>query len=635
MLRHSIVKFASVGVINTLLTLLIIFSLKSLLDVADASANFIGYLAGLSCSFILNKRWTFTHEGSALAALLRFFMVFALSYSLNIILVLSSIRWGVNEYLAHLTGIPVYSLTFYYGCRYFAFRPSSMQPASQAVAYSSWVWFVATLSLAAIILGYRLGDLPIEVWDEARLAINALEMSHSGSSLITTYAGQPDHWNTKPPLLIWLMVLAIKVLGATELAVRLPSFMAALATVALMFAFCTHVLKRPVIGFWAVVLLMATPGYVQIHGARSGNYDALLTLWTTGFLLAAYLYMQKDRGHKAVWLGLCTLGIILAFFTKTIVGLIFLPPLLIYALWVGALGNILKSAWFYVNLLAIVVLCVGYYLLRDVLDSGYLQAAWANDLLGRFSGSLENHTGGPFYYVWKKLYPWLGLSVLTALMQFRYGKEAELRQVSLFLGLAILFFVGIISAAETKLMWYALPVTPLSALIIAIAGYQLWDYWVQQPGLLPRLLHQGRSVCLLLASSAVLLQNYLAYNAFAATFIQVDADQYSFFLRSAVMKNKDINKFALIYQGYDDGYSKDYAGPALFYVTKLRHEGREIAIVSPLAQLPTDFNTFAACGNTAKQALAAQATLRQLASEGNCGLYARESVTTSVEPSRL
>ena len=65
----------------------------------------------------------------------------------------------------------------------------------------------------------HLSRLPIRIWDESRLAINAYEMYRDGGCLVTTFEGKPDHWNTKPPLLIWLQVLAMKAHGVGELAV--------------------------------------------------------------------------------------------------------------------------------------------------------------------------------------------------------------------------------------------------------------------------------------------------------------------------------------------------------------------------------------------------------------------------------
>lgn len=123
-LGHTAVKFAGVGVINTLLCLAVIFALKSIAGFGDVPANVAGYAVGLSCSFLLNRRWTFAHNDHPLPALLRFLLVFLVSYLLNLATVLAAIHLGCNDYLAHITGMPLYSIVFYFGCRYFVFPRS-------------------------------------------------------------------------------------------------------------------------------------------------------------------------------------------------------------------------------------------------------------------------------------------------------------------------------------------------------------------------------------------------------------------------------------------------------------------------------------------------------------------------------
>jgi len=90
--------------------------------------------------------------------------------------------------------------------------------------------FVVLVILLCIYLAFgKLSSWEIRIWDEARNTINALEMSKSGFSLVTTFEGNPDHWNTKPPLLIWIMAMLYKFFGATEITSRLPSVLSALA----------------------------------------------------------------------------------------------------------------------------------------------------------------------------------------------------------------------------------------------------------------------------------------------------------------------------------------------------------------------------------------------------------------------
>lgn len=135
-LRHTALKFAGVGVINTLLCLAVIFALKSMAGFGDVPANITGYAFGLACSFLLNRRWTFAHSERPLPALLRFLLVFLLSYLLNIAIVLGLIHCGLNSYLAHIAGMPPYSVVFYFGCRYFAF-PGSASSGARPVAGAS------------------------------------------------------------------------------------------------------------------------------------------------------------------------------------------------------------------------------------------------------------------------------------------------------------------------------------------------------------------------------------------------------------------------------------------------------------------------------------------------------------------
>ncbi len=128
-LGHTALKFAGVGVINTLLCLAVIFALKSVAGFGNVPANMAGYAVGLSCSFLLNRRWTFAHNDRLLPALLRFVLVFLVSYLLNLAAVLAAIHLGCNDYLAHLTGMPLYTIAFYFGCRYFVFPQSGPRQA--------------------------------------------------------------------------------------------------------------------------------------------------------------------------------------------------------------------------------------------------------------------------------------------------------------------------------------------------------------------------------------------------------------------------------------------------------------------------------------------------------------------------
>src|SRR3982751_6695130 len=102
---------------------------------------------------------------------------------------------------------------------------------------------IAIVALASLILFYRVGTPAVYWWDEARIAINSLEMMrHPG--LIVTFHGAPDLWNTKPPLSTWLSALSMALFGVNEWALRLPSVLAAIGTIVAVFAFTRRIADR-------------------------------------------------------------------------------------------------------------------------------------------------------------------------------------------------------------------------------------------------------------------------------------------------------------------------------------------------------------------------------------------------------
>ena len=116
-------RFLSVGVVNMLVGLLVIYACKWFLHLGDALANAIGYGFGLCTSFALNSRWTFAYRGPQLPAIVKFLLVAAVAYAVNLATVLVAIHYaGLNGYLAQALGIPPYTLTTYLASKFIVFR---------------------------------------------------------------------------------------------------------------------------------------------------------------------------------------------------------------------------------------------------------------------------------------------------------------------------------------------------------------------------------------------------------------------------------------------------------------------------------------------------------------------------------
>lgn len=86
------VKYCMVGVLNTLLTLGVIFLCKSLLGVNPYISNAAGYLVGVTNSFLWNKKWVFHSSGGMRSEAVKFLCGFGICYALQFLVV-----WGLNQ----------------------------------------------------------------------------------------------------------------------------------------------------------------------------------------------------------------------------------------------------------------------------------------------------------------------------------------------------------------------------------------------------------------------------------------------------------------------------------------------------------------------------------------------------------
>ncbi len=316
----------------------------------------------------------------------------------------------------------------------------------------------------------HLSELPVQRWDESRLAVNAYEMYIEHNWLVPTFLWEPDMWNTKPPLLIWLQVLCFRTIGVGELAARLPSALAALGTFLFIYWFFAYKFKNRLLGILAPAILVVSEGYIRIHGTRTGDYDSLLTMFTTIAVLYFYLYLKDRRGKYLI---LTAVSISLGCLTKGVSVLIFMPAMFCFALLTENISKILTSKAFYIGLAVFILLVPGYYLLREMYNSGYIAAVAENELGGRFSTALEGHIEPwYFYFVWlyKTGILLVLLSVVGVVASFGKG-DIDTRQISRYLGASALSYLFIISVAQTKLDWYSIPLYPLMAILAAIVIY--------------------------------------------------------------------------------------------------------------------------------------------------------------------
>ena len=350
-------------------------------------------------------------------------------------------------------------------------------------------------------LFWLLTSHPVQIWDEARTGINGLNILRNHEWLVMRDAAQqPDLWNCKPPLWPWLLALSFKLVGPTELGLRLPAALAGLAT-----ALVVYRAGRRWLGSWeggllAALILLTSSGYVSYHVTRSGDFDALLTLWTTLGTLSWLRYLIDGRNREA-WL--TGLFFFLAAFTKGVAGLLFGPGLLLATLALGQGRRLLRPA----PMLAILLLLAGmgtWYGVRELAEPGYWQAVWEYELGGPAGTQLEGHLTEPYYYlgilIENKFVFWLVPALLGGLVGWNLPAGSPERALARLVVCVAGTFMLVLAATQTRLPWYDAPMYPLLALLAALGLLQAGRAVVSQqhwhPGPAARLGGMLLLVCL-------------------------------------------------------------------------------------------------------------------------------------------
>lgn len=101
------VRYCIVGVLNTLVTLGVIYLCKSMLGWNLYVSNALGYIAGVTNSFYCNKQWTFRSRGKAGAEAVRFLAGFGLCYGLQLLVVWMITRTIIGQYNYLIAGIVI------------------------------------------------------------------------------------------------------------------------------------------------------------------------------------------------------------------------------------------------------------------------------------------------------------------------------------------------------------------------------------------------------------------------------------------------------------------------------------------------------------------------------------------------
>jgi 4-amino-4-deoxy-L-arabinose transferase-like glycosyltransferase len=321
-------------------------------------------------------------------------------------------------------------------------------------------WWLFLLLASCVCLDfYRLGAPSLFDQDETKYAQIAVEMVHTGDPITLHVNGQA--WYVHPPFYIWLVAATGRLLGFSELTVRVWSAAFSVLTV-----FVTVLVGRALfgrrVGLLAGAILAVTLQYLA--QSRLAVFDTVLLAW----MLLAFSAFCRGYGTKRraeylkffLFAGLATL-------TKGPIGLV-LPGLVIVAFVV------IRRAWdlwrevpWVPGLALYAVVGLSWYAAEAVLHGqAFVSSVIGYYTFGRFFGVVENQAGPWYFYapvVLLGAFPWTPFWPAAAAFHLRRSKTDGSLWVLLWCSITFAFY----SIAGTKLPNYIFPIYPFAAIAVA------------------------------------------------------------------------------------------------------------------------------------------------------------------------
>lgn len=320
----------------------------------------------------------------------------------------------------------------------------------------------------------RLADLPVR-GEESRRGRVAVEMLESGNWIAPRLQG--ELYLSRPPLQNWAIALAGMCRGRVDdVAVRLPSALAILLTVLMIYGYSRAFLSRP--GAFLAAAVYATTGQVLELG-RLGETEALFTLFVSGSLLVWHWGHVRGWPRTRIWAAAYLL-VALATLTKGLQAPVYFAACIGgYLIWTRRWRELLGRS----HLLGLVVFAAvwGAWQIPFFLETG-LENGWriyGDNVAGRYEDMrlvtiIGHFAGFPFEVLFGCLLPWSVLLIWYLSPGLRNSIGSARPQV-LFLACCLLVTFPSCWLTPAARPRYFMPLYPCIAPLIALVAERCWQ----------------------------------------------------------------------------------------------------------------------------------------------------------------
>lgn len=333
-----------------------------------------------------------------------------------------------------------------------------------------WIAIILLLTAGGMLLFTDLGEANISDCDEARHGINAYEMLQSGDYVVSTYIGETDYWNLKPPLSFYSIILGYLLFGFNAFGMR---FYSALSMLLVMIIMALWSKKRygSLTSLFCQLFWVGCATVYGPHFARFGDADAQMLL----FYVISMLCMLKSTKDLR-WLYGSAVCFGLAFMSKSWHAALIPVTCFVFVCATGLIRKLRLRHYLlliFFGLLPIAPWAIARYQ-RDGL--AFFTQAFTVDVATRASTVHEGHKGDVFYYI---VHLWANPATAMAIVTVALALVCRLlRRTKLStdqIGIAVWFLTPLVlySACVSKLAWYIFVSLPALAIALGWAMQKL------------------------------------------------------------------------------------------------------------------------------------------------------------------
>ncbi|MCB9046877.1 MAG: glycosyltransferase family 39 protein [Chitinophagales bacterium] len=329
------------------------------------------------------------------------------------------------------------------------------------MASSQTRYIIIALAAACLFFPF-LGQVHLFDWDEINFAECAREMMVTNNYLQVQIDYQP-FWE-KPPVFIWMQVLAMKLFGVNEYAARFPNAFIGVVTLLTLFYAGKRVVNEKMATWW-VALYAAT--WLPHFYFKSGIIDPTFNL----FIFLAFFQVYLIRHGNRPWLHAVLSGVFLGMAVLTKGPAAILIALLAFGVYVIINRGIKGFKWLHfpvIAVMAFITTCIWFGL--EVLNHGWWMVNEFITYQVRLFQTEDAGHGGPFFYHFIILL--LGCFPASVFLFHKSTTNEEVQVKDFKRWMWVLFWVVLIlfSIVKTKIVHYSsmcyFPLTFIAALHI-------------------------------------------------------------------------------------------------------------------------------------------------------------------------